>query len=235
MYTEDDLLPISGLQHLLFCPRRAALVYLEGVWDDNKFTAVGNLVHERVHSAEIESRGDLKISRGLFVRSMRLGLTGKTDIVEFHRTGNVNQEKFQHNAGVLPSLGHSEKVFWQPFPIEYKSGYLRHEEGYEVQLCAQALCLEEMLGLSVPQGAIFYSRTGRRLDVTFDEDIRSRTEAAARSFHELINSGVTPKTSYHKKCEKCSLVEHCLPKITGDSQTVMRYVNQNCSQLKEPP
>lgn len=236
MYTEDDLLPISGLQHLLFCPRRAALVYLEGVWDNNKFTAVGNLVHERVHSSESESRGNVKITRGLLMRSMRLGLTGKADVVEFHRTAPLSRDEFDHTgAGALSLPQDGEKAFWQPFPVEYKSGYLRHEEGYEVQLCAQALCLEEMLGISVPRGAIFYSRTGRRLDVTFDGTIRSGTEEAARSFHELINSGVTPKASYHKKCEKCSLVEHCLPKVTGESRTVTRYVDYNCSLLREPP
>jgi CRISPR-associated exonuclease Cas4 len=226
MYDEDDLLPISGLQHLLFCKRRAALVHTEGLWGDNRFTVVGRIVHERVHSVETESRKDVRIARGLWIRSLRLGLTGKTDVVEFRRMpddGNFEAVSTNRTRGVsLDGL----KGMWGPFPIEYKSGYLRHEEGYEIQLCAQAICLEEMLGAFVPEGAIFYSRTGRRLDISFDEGLRARTEQAAAMLRDVVQSGITPTAVYEPKCEKCSLLEICLPKTTGSSRSVTGFLKK---------
>lgn len=224
MFSEDDLLPLSALQHFLFCPRRAALVHIEGIWDENRATAEGHLFHERVHKAEGESRGDVRVARGLRLRSLRLGLTGVADVVEFHRLQNFipseNAPGGLQSGMVLAGV----RGYWRPFPIEYKVGKLRHEKGYQVQLCAQAICLEEMLDVAVPQGALFYGKTARRLDVTFDDGLRMETEEAARRLYEILGSGNTPRVGYQKKCQECSLVSVCMPKITGVRRDVSSYL-----------
>jgi CRISPR-associated exonuclease Cas4 len=178
MYDEDDLISISALQHLLFCERRAALVFMEGLWEDNIYTAQGTVLHEQAHQIETEARGDMRIVRGLWLRSLHLGLVGHADIVEFHRLEAENPDKGIMIVGTDGS--------WQPIPIEYKRGRLRNEEGYEIQLCAQALCLEEMLHVHMASGALFYGKTKRRLPVTFDYDLRQQTVAAALRLHGII-------------------------------------------------
>ncbi len=224
MFDEDQLIHLSALQHLLFCPRRAALIYIEGIWDENRATAEGHLFHERVHSAEGESRGDVRVARGLRLRSLRLGLTGVADVVEFHRLPDVIPT--ENTPAGLPSsvVLDGIKGRWRPFPIEYKVGKLRHERGYEVQLCAQAICLEEMLDVAVPQGALFYGKTARRLEITFDDGLRMETEDASRRLHEILRSGNTPRVRHQKKCPECSLVSVCMPKITGVRRDVSAYL-----------
>lgn len=224
MFNEDDLLPLSALQHFLYCPRRAALVLIEGIWGENRATAEGHLFHERVHSAEGESRGDVRVARGLRLRSLRLGLTGVADVVEFHRLPDVIPS--ENTPGGLQSGMVLVGVpgYWRPFPIEYKVGKLRHERGYEVQLCAQAICLEEMLDVAVPQGALFYGKTARRLEVSFDDGLRMETEESARRSHEILRSGNTPRVRYQKKCPECSLVSICMPKVTGVRRDVNSYL-----------
>ena len=216
VYREEELLPVSGLQHLLYCRRRAALVHLEGIWDDNVFTATGSIRQERVDAARRhESRPGVRVVRGLLVRSLRLGLTGKCDVVEF-RT-----DESAENAEVV-------------FPIEYKRGALREEEGYLVQLCAQAVCLEEMLGASIPEGAIFFAASGRRLEVSFDEDLRCRTINAARDFHDLILGGITPAADHGSRCEKCSLSGICLPRANQDWESASAYLETLIREEDEP-
>jgi CRISPR-associated exonuclease Cas4 len=163
MYNEDDLLPISALQHLLFCERRAALIYVESLWNENRFTVEGHHLHDRAHDSETEVRGNVRIARGLMLRSLRLGLSGKADVVEFHLVSDDNS-----NGTKLEGI----QGLWTPFPVEYKRGRLRHEREFEVQLCAQALCLEEMLNVPIPSGALYYGKTARRLEVAFDESLR---------------------------------------------------------------
>lgn len=204
-YTEDDLLPLSALQHLVFCERQCALIHIEQAWDENRFTAEGRVMHERVHEAGEESRGEVKTARDLSLRSLRLGLVGKADVVEFHR-----------EAGGI----------WRPFPVEHKRGKPKPDESDMVQLCAQALCLEEMLGVRVDSGAIFYGRTRRRLEVDFDGSLRGQTEKAAARLHELIESGVTPKPDYTKKCRNCSLVDLCLPQAIRKRVSVAAYLDR---------
>jgi len=226
MFEEEELLPVSALQHLLFCPRRSALVHLEGVWDENRATAEGALAHERVHEAEPESRGDVRITRGLRIRSLRLGLVGQTDVVEFHRLpdrGPPEDEGSSIPTGI--ALEGAEGLWW-PYPIEYKSGRLRHEKGYEVQLCAQALCLEEMLKVGIPQGALFYGKTKRRLEITFDVRLRNETEAAAQELHRIVAARQTPRARYQKKCRECSLLSVCMPKVTGVQKDVRAYLQK---------
>ena len=205
MYNEDDLLPLSALQHLLFCERQCALIHIEQLWVENLFTAQGRLMHERVDSGGHESRGDMRSEYALPLRSLRLGLIGKADVVEFHR---------------LPSGG------WQPFPVEHKRGRPKKANWDKVQLCAQALCLEEVLGIAVPEGALFYGKNRRRLQVVFDAPLRSETEDTAGRLHELVASGRTPPPHYAKICESCSLREICLPKTFGKERQVVQYLKR---------
>jgi CRISPR-associated exonuclease Cas4 len=214
MYAEDDLLPLSAVADFVFCTRRAALHRLEQVWQENIATAEGHVLHDRADSGVGDSRGDLRIARSLLLRSLRLGLTGKTDIVEFHRLPDgADGVKLPRTAGV-----------WRPYPVEYKRGILRHEEAYAVQLCAQAICLEEMLQTTVPAGALFYGLSKRRLDVTFTESLRRATDEAAAGLHALIAAGKTPPPNYEKKCTKCSLFDLCLPMTTGGKRSAVRYL-----------
>jgi CRISPR-associated exonuclease Cas4 len=203
MYTEEDLVSISALNHFIYCPRRCALIHIEQIWDENRATAEGRIMHERVHEQDRESRGNVRIEYGLPLRSLRLGLIGKADVVEFHR---VNKDT------------------WQPFPVEYKRGKPKLDHCDMIQLCAQAICLEEMLSVPVPGGAIFYGRTRRRLDVSFDETLRRETEDAAEKAHQLISSGITPPPVYEKRCESCSLIGECMPKKIGEKTSVKNYL-----------
>lgn len=191
-YAEEDLIPLSAIQHVMFCERQCALIHVEQLWVENLFTAEGRIMHERVDEKGQESRGALKIERGLPLRSLKLGLIGKADVVEFHRRGGG---------------------MWQPFPVEYKRGKPKPEDCDKVQLCAQAMCLEEMLGMEVPCGALYYGKTRRRLDVTFDSALREKTENAANKARKLIQEGITPKPNYTQKCKSCSLKAHCMPKL----------------------
>jgi CRISPR-associated exonuclease Cas4 len=212
MYSEDDLLPLSALQHLAFCERQWALIHLEQQWAENSLTAEGRRLHERAHDGPDETRGNLHICRGLRLRTLRLGLTGIADVVEFH----------PQNDGPA-----------RPRPIEYKRGKPKPGRWDEVQLCAQALCLEEMLTLSVPDGAIFYGQPRRRMEVHFDASLRAETEWLALRLHELQNAGVTPAAVLAPHCKRCSLHNVCLPEQTANPQA-SAYVNRTIAAvLKE--
>ncbi|HQU32401.1 MAG: CRISPR-associated protein Cas4 [Planctomycetia bacterium] len=222
MYNEDDLVPISALADFTFCERRAALHFIECVWEDNVCTAEGTILHERVDDASFsETRGSVRIVRSVWLRSLVLGLVGKADMVEFHKTATVGV-KLEGASGL-----------WVPFPVEYKRGYLRHELSFAIQLCAQAICLEEMLGGNISTGAIFYGKTMRRMDVAFDDALRQRTEDAARKVHELIDSGITPKAEYSKKCKQCSLLNLCMPKVSKKASNYLMNVVDSASEAKE--
>ena len=186
-FSEDQLLPISALQHLIFCERQCALIHVEQVWSDNEFTAEGNILHERTHKGPDESRPGVRTTRGLPVRSFELGLSGQCDVVEFHDD--------------------PEKVFL----VEYKRGKPKSHPADKVQLCAQALCLEEMLHRRVESGALYYGKRRRRTDVLFDEALRTLTSDSAERLHKLIASGMTPPAVREKKCETCSLLTICMP------------------------
>ena len=205
-YTEDDLLPLSGLQHLLFCERQCALIHVEQVWAENVLTAEGRIMHERVHEANKESRDDVRIEFGMPLRSLLLGLIAKADVVEFHRDGK-----------------HPDDI-WRPFPVEYKHGKPKKDNYDKVQLCGQAMCLEEMLDVEIQAGALFYGRTRRRQDVVFDNALRRETEDAAKRFHELVESGVTPKAIYMKKCDNCSMYDLCMPKTVEKAGSINTYL-----------
>jgi CRISPR-associated exonuclease Cas4 len=188
-YLIMEHLAISALQHLLYCPRQCALIHVEQQWVENKFTAEGRVMHEKAHEGADESREGIRITRGMPVGSMALGLYGVCDVVEFHRNGNV-------------------------LPVEYKRGKPKLHRADEVQLCAQGMCLEEMLGISIPRGALFYGTPRRRTDVVFDAALRRLVEETSRDFHAMMHAGITPPAEYEKpKCEGCSLMEVCQPQL----------------------
>jgi CRISPR-associated exonuclease Cas4 len=188
MHADEDLLPLSALQHYLFCPRQMALIHLEQAWADNRFTAEGNVIHQKAHDGGDESRSGVRITRTLPVVSRRLGISGQCDIVEFHDDGTV-------------------------IPVEYKRGKPKAHDADRVQLCCQAMCLEEMLDRSVPQGFIFYGQRKRRTVVEFDTELRDLTAQTAADIHELIRSRSTPLAEYSaRKCDSCSLIDQCQPK-----------------------
>ncbi len=211
LFTEDDLIQLSALQHLLFCERQCALIHIEQVWAENLFTAEGRIMHDRVDTSKHEIRKNIRTEFGVPLRSLRLGLIGKADIVEFHKQGKA----------------------WQPFPVEYKRGKPKTDNCDKVQLCAQAMCLEEMMSIDIPKGALFYGRTKRREEVVFNESLRNETEDTAKRVHELIASGITPKPVYTKKCKSCSLVEICLPDISAKKGKVARYLLDLVKRLEE--
>jgi CRISPR-associated exonuclease Cas4 len=185
---DDGSLPISGLQHLAFCPRQWALIHLEQVWVENVRTAEGRLLHERADLPGESRRANVRTVRGMWLRSERLGLTGRADIVEFKP---------------------------EPFPVEYKRGKSKPNDCDTVQLCAQALCLEEMLDKVIERGAIFYGNPRRRLEVEFTSQLRSRTEELAATMHRLYRSQVTPAATPGPYCRNCSLIDVCLPEATS--------------------
>ncbi len=184
---DDAALPLSALQHFVFCPRQCALIHLEQAWADNRLTAEGNLLHERVTEGETSQRAGTRVWRNLPLRCRRLGLTGYADVVEFEAGSDV------------------------PFPVEYKRGRSKPHDADRVQLCAQALCLEEMLGMPVPEGALFYGEPRRREAVAFTPALRAKTEQAALDLGAMMAAGRTPAPEPGPKCRNCSLAEICRP------------------------
>ncbi len=204
MFTEDDLLPISALQHLEFCPRRCALIHIEGIWAENAQTAEGRVLHQRVHQTAADNIEGVRTARGLRLCSLELGLFGVADVVEFRRLADDAP-----SGATLPNLPGR----WQPFPVEYKRGTRKPDKSYFVQLCAQALCLEEMLKTDVPSGALYHGQSRRRQAVAFDPDLCRHTRDLAQRLHELISAGRVPPPQYGPKCKFCSLMPQCVPKL----------------------
>lgn len=199
IYSDEDLLQLSGLQHFEFCRRQWALIHIEKQWQDNLRTADGNIFHERAHDTALrELRGNTLTIRGLSVVSYSLGVSGQCDVVEFHKDPS----------GV--SI-HGEDGLWKPYPVEYKRGAPKENKADILQLCAQAMCLEEMLCCSIPEGALFYGETRHRQVVAFDEELRLSVRDKLTEMHELYRRGYTPKVKATKSCNACSLKELCLP------------------------
>jgi CRISPR-associated exonuclease Cas4 len=214
VYAEDDLLPLSGLQHLSFCERRWALIHIEQQWAENVSTVEGELLHQLAHSGKIESRPGALIRRTLPIRSLRLGLSGMADVVEF-----LPCQPGEPGVVMPPRKG-----LWRPYPIEYKRS--RDKDGewaYRIQLCAQAMCLEEMLRVSIEEGAVFDGKAKRRDLVPFDTEIRSRVEALAARMHALFERQETPPPAYSKKCEGCSMKLVCEPRAL-ERASASRYL-----------
>ena len=201
MYSESDYLLLSGLQHLSFCPRQCALIHIEQCWKENYFTASGRMQHEKVHSGIGESRKVIRTERNLKIASSILGLTGQTDAVEFYSDGRI-------------------------IPIEYKHGEPKENICDEVQLCAQVICIEEMLHCTIAEGALFYFKIRRRIPVQITSDLRSETIKLAKYFHQLVEEGDTPSAVYTHKCENCSFIDDCFPETVGRIKSVDNYINR---------
>lgn len=201
----DDGLPISGLQHLAFCPRQWALIHLERVWSENRLTAEGRLLHERADLSGESLRDGVKTVRGLALSSRRLRLSGRADVVEFRP---------------------------EPFPVEYKRGKRKPTDCDLVQLCAQALCLEEMFGTTVARGAIFYGQPRRRLEVQFTTTLRARTESLAATMHHLYAAAETPPAEPGPKCRNCSLIDICMPEVTARVRIQARWMAAQVRSLR---
>ena len=206
--TEEALIPISALQHYLFCPRQCALIHVEQLWAEDAATAEGRLLHEKADSGRPEKRPGVRIVRSVALRSVVLGVTGKADVVELHDAGAT---------GV------------RPFPVEYKRGKPKAHRADEVQLCAQAICLEEAFGVAVPDGALFYGETRRREAVTFDTDLRALTAGAAAAARAMIAAGTTPAPVLTPACRRCSLETLCQPSRMGQPPAIARWLAE---QLK---
>ena len=212
IYDEEDFLQLSGIQHFRFCRRQWALIHVENQWQENYFTVDGTLMHENAHDGEKrESRGDMLILRGLPVFSRTLGVSGKCDVVEFYRD----------DGGV--ALRGSEGL-WRPFPVEYKRGKPKANSADELQLCAQAMCLEEMLCCAIPQGALYYGEPRRRTQVEFTQELRDEVRSCLSEMHGLYARGHTPRVKPGTMCRACSLKEVCLPTLSG-RRSVAEYIN----------
>ena len=218
---------LSALQHYLFCPRQCALIHVEGIWNENFLTASGRQLHERVDRRGGETRKDVHLATALRLTSARLGLTGIADMVEFHR-----QETSCDGDGTCVAVRLSGRSgFWRPFPVEYKRGVPKSHRADEVQLCAQALCIEEMLDVSIEAGALFYGETRRRTDVVFDTGLRSLTEDIASKVHKLIRDGETPPPILSKGCKACSLFDQCRPEDVGGRGSAKRWIKNQLEAI----
>lgn len=214
MYSEDDFLMLSGIQHFTFCRRQWALIHIEQQWAENLRTVDGQLFHSTAHDAnKIEKRGDLLIVRGLRVKSATLGISGNCDVVEFHKSrGGI--QLFAYGG------------LWEPYPVEYKKGLPKTDLADELQLCAQAMCLEEMLLCEIPRGSLFYGENRRRTSVEFTQELREQVKATLTEMHDLMNRGYTPKVKPRKGCNACSLKEICLPQLSR-KKSVQLYIDES--------
>ncbi|HRZ56162.1 MAG TPA: CRISPR-associated protein Cas4 [Candidatus Paceibacterota bacterium] len=205
------MIPLSALNHYLFCPRRAALIHVEGIFESNEHTLRGDIVHEHTDLRGYEVRQGVTLLRALPVFSVRLGLNGKCDIVEAEPARAISNFKSQiSNFRFLK-------------PVEFKLGRRRRWENDDAQLCAQALCLEEMFGIPVPRGAVFHADSKRRREVEFTPGLRRLTEEATRELHALLSAGPErslPPAVFKSACQECSLYEVCLPQVTSQPATL---------------
>lgn len=200
---EDHFIPISALQHYLYCPRQCALIHVEQLWAESRHTAEGRLLHERADKQQSERRRGVRTVTAMPLVHTDLGITGIADVVEFHQTPDGDRA----------------------FPVEYKRGRPKAHRADEVQLCAQALCLEAMLGQSITEGALFYGETRRRAPVAFDADLRQLTQETIAATHNLLASDNTPLAQYApRRCDACSLIDLCQPKLLQRSDSVQAWL-----------
>jgi len=215
---EDEYLQLSGIQHYAFCPRQYALIVVEQQWQDNWRTMAGTIMHERVHdSSQTEKRGDTITMRAIKVVSHKLGLSGECDVVEFLRDDVKGVSLHKWDGKYLP------------YPIEYKRGDGKSVEADKMQLCGQAMCLEEMLLCEIDKGALFYGETHRRVECVFDRELKDKVAMIAKDMHALIDSGHTPKPILCKYCDQCSLHDVCISKLQR-RESVSEYIHRYCKE-----
>lgn len=213
MFSEDELIPISVLQHYSFCPRQVALIHLEQLWEENLYTAQGNVLHERVDVVHHESRRNVRTEYGMTIRSLEYGLIGKADVVEFE-------------------LG-SNKSYKSILPIEFKRGKQKAKDYDRIQLYAQALCMEEMFNIDIPEGQFYYLQEHRRSTVEFSDELKISTKQLIKDSMYLLTSGKTPHAYYEKKkCDRCSLMDICMPKaVNAGGKKVENYIQTQLKRL----
>ncbi|MDD4009398.1 MAG: CRISPR-associated protein Cas4 [Fermentimonas sp.] len=211
---------MSGIQHFVFCKRQWSLIHIEQQWQENLRTVEGQILHEKTHDDTIkEKRGDLIISRGMRVFSYTLGITGACDVVELHRASD--------GVNIFGRDG-----TYRPVPIEYKRGKPKENEADVLQLCAQAMCLEEMLLCKIHEAFLYYGETKRRLKITINDDLRERVKTILKEMHELYDRRYTPKVKISKSCKACSLTDICMPKLCKNP-SVKSYINKNLWEVDE--
>lgn len=214
MMSFDDCLAVSGLQHFIYCRRQWALIHLENVWADNRFSVEGECLHDRAHNEDLTERRKGKIVvRGLRISSASLGVSGQCDVVEFHKTDDKCGAKLHGHCGL-----------WKIIPVEYKRGKSKIDDSDRVQLCCQVMCLEEMFACEIEFGYIFYNETRSREQVFCDSVLRQEVKESLAEMHKYKDRGYTPKAKKSKKCNNCSLKDLCLPQISK-SVTVKEYLD----------
>jgi len=216
-YNEEDFLQLSGIQHFAFCRRQWALIHIENQWEENVLTVEGRIIHERAHDKfEIESRGNILISRGMPIFSASLGISGECDVVEFHKSPD----------GI--KIAGKEGLF-KVVPIEYKRGKEKQDVWDELQLTAQSLCLEEMLSCNISKGFIYYHEIRRRVAVDITDELRKKVKTMLIEMHQLYERGYTPRVKRTKKCNACSLRHICLPGLSS-AKSVKKYIEDHMAE-----
>lgn len=214
MYPEEDYLMLSGIQHFAFCRRQWAIIHVEQQWAENYKTTAGKLMHKKAHEeGSFEKRGNLLIVRGLRISSHKLGVSGQCDVVEFHQD-EKGIELFEYDGK------------WKPIPVEYKHGAPKENNADELQLCAQAICLEEMFQADILDGYLYYGENRRRSHVEFTAALRKEVKEMSAEMHELFRKGYTPNVKPSKRCKACSLENLCVPKLQK-TMKVRAYIEQN--------
>ena len=214
MYAEEDYIMLSGIQHFAFCRRQWALIHIEQQWEENYKTTAGELMHKKAHEeGSFEKRGDLLVTRGLRIASHELGFSGQCDVVEFHQDKNG-----------ITVFGYDGK--WSLIPVEYKHGRPKEHNADELQICAQAICLEEMFQTRIDEGFLYYGENRRRSKVIFGADLRNEVKNISNEMHELFHKGYTPKVKPSKQCKACSLENLCVPKLQKIVK-VSTYIEQS--------
>jgi len=213
-YAVDDLLPLAGLQHFLFCRRQWALIYIERQWQENALTAEGQVMHQRTNDPFFtEVRNGIVIARAVPIASYRLGLVGVCDVVEF--TASDDGVSLPGRTGLYTAA-----------PIEYKRGKPKRDPCDEAQLCAQAMCLEEMLCTTIPRGYLYYGQTRHRVAIELTTEWRGLVRATADEMHHYFRRGYTPRVKPSRACRACSLVNVCLPEVQAKAIPASRYIQQ---------
>jgi len=217
-YTQDELLPLSGIQHFVFCRRQWALIHVERQWQENALTAEGKLLHKRADDPFFsETRKGVIAARSVPIASYRLGLAGVCDVVEFTESPE----------GVhLPG----REGLYAPTPVEYKRGHEKRDPCDEVQLCAQAICLEEMLSTTIPRGYLYYGETRHRVNVELTGELHELVRSMSEEMHAYFQRGYTPRVKTSKACRSCSLADICLPELQGNVVPASKYIQQ---QIKD--
>jgi CRISPR-associated exonuclease Cas4 len=224
MFTEEDFIMISALQHYVYCPRQCALIHVEDAWSENLFTVRGNILHEKVDTDTYETRGNVRTVRGLRIHSFKYGLVGRCDVVEFRTKKSVSHPELVSESPINSDTLKQVQGFTDVIPVEFKSGKPKEDVSDKVQLCAQVFCLEEMLNTKISKAAFFYGKIRRRNVIDIDDELRIQTENIIDSVREIVSKKIIPCAEYEAKCRNCSLINICQPKAMN-KRKLQNYIN----------